>query len=185
MNSRMQRPDADGRYPLSEREYYALRELFGIVNTFSEKAGELEPRAKLQPGVWRDLRMIQSVAAKAMAALLRTVPARKLIQINRELANTQVLVNVNRSICEKPDQNDDNLTYVSQRALERITQIAVNSECLFCEKQGADARHCQLRKDIESTYMFDTGSSKTECQYAGMIFSERSRDEDSIQAEDD
>lgn len=185
MTSRMRNPDSDGRYTLSEREYYALRELFGIVSTFSEKAGELEARARTIQGGWRDMRMIQSVGAKLMGEILKTVPRKKLAQISRELHNTEVVVSVNRSICGEPGEREENLTCVPQRALERITQKAVESECMFCEKCGADVKRCQLRKDIEATYMFDLPGSKTECPYAGLVITEGRRDEDSIQAKED
>ena len=48
-----QRPDEDGRYPLSMKEYTALRTLFGAVNALDSDT--LKERCKLFPGGWRDL----------------------------------------------------------------------------------------------------------------------------------
>lgn len=164
------KPTPDGRYPFSQREYYAFRELFGIVSTCSKYMYELEKRAKAAaPGTWRDLRLIEALNEKVMRAMLRTIPKNKLNQIQAELQHTQVIVQVNRSITRGENDYDDNLTYVSQRALERITGIAVDNECLFCEKCGKDVKRCQLRKDIESTYMFDIQDMAKDghCLYAG------------------
>ena len=44
------RKDADGRFHFSEREYYATRELFGIVSTFNKNAEQLERRVREIPG---------------------------------------------------------------------------------------------------------------------------------------
>ena len=108
-----------------------------------------------------------------MKGILRTIPKKKLAVIQKELTNTEVLVNVRNAIAPHARTDTDGFTYVSQRALERITQRVVDFECFCCQKQGAEAKHCQLRRDIESTYMFDyTCPSKKECPFAGMMFEE-------------
>ena len=88
--------DADGRFHFSERDYYATRELFGIVSTFNKCSGELERRVREIPGGWRDFRLIQTLSEKLLIGILRTVPQKKLAAIKRELDNTEVLVNVRR-----------------------------------------------------------------------------------------
>lgn len=169
----MRRPekDADGRFHFSEREYFATRELFGIVSTFNNNAEQLERRVREIPGGWRDLRLIMTLSEKLLVNILRTVPKKRLAIIKKELTNTEVLVNVRNAISPPLGTDTDGFTYVSQRALERITQRVVDFECFCCEKKGADAKHCQLRKDIESTYMFDYPCpAKRECPFAGMTF---------------
>lgn len=180
----MQKPkkDADGRFHFSEREYYATRELFGIVSTFSKCAGELERRVREIPGGWRDLRLIQTLSEKLLIGILRTVPQKKLAAIKRELDNTEVLVNVRRSVSTPLREDTDGFTYVSQRALERITQRVVDFECFCCEKKGADAKRCQLRRDIEATYMYEYPCpAKKECPFQEETFGgEYSENEDEI-----
>lgn len=117
MNSReKKRPTAQpvlDRFPLSGREYYALRELFGVVSTFNNCAGELDKRVRSIPGAYRDYRMIQSVAEKLVRKLLTTVPKNKLVQISKELKYTRIVVEVKPEIT--PSRDDGNLlTYVSQ-----------------------------------------------------------------------
>ena len=143
MNSReKKRPTAQpvlDRFPLSGREYYALRELFGVVSTFNNCAGELDKRVRSIPGAYRDYRMIQSVAEKLVRKLLTTVPKNKLVQISKELKYTRIVVEVKPEIT--PSRDDGNLlTYVPQRALERIMEKVVGYECFCCEKAGKDAR---------------------------------------------
>lgn len=171
MATRPPEKDADGRFHFSEREYYATRELFGIVSTFNKNEEQLERRVREIPGGWRDLKLIMAVSEKLMKGILRTIPKKKLAVIQKELTNTEVLVNVRNAIAPHARTDTDGFTYVSQRALERITQRVVDFECFCCQKQGAEAKHCQLRRDIESTYMFDyTCPSKKECPFAGMMF---------------
>ena len=170
MNSREEKPttcSVPERFLLSGREYYALRELFGIVSSFNKCAGVLNERVRSIPGAYRDYRMIQTVAEKLMQKILTTVPQKKLVQISKELECTQVAVEVKREI--SPSRNDESMiTYVPQRALERITEKVVGYECLGCEKAGKDARRCQLRKDIEATYHYEYPTGGQECPFAGM-----------------
>lgn len=171
MNSReKKRPTAQpvlDRFPLSGREYYALRELFGVVSTFNNCAGELDKRVRSIPGAYRDYRMIQSVVEKLVRKLLTTVPKNKLVQISKELKYTRIVVEVKPEIT--PSRDDGNLlTYVPQRALERIMEKVVGYECFCCEKAGKDARRCQLRRDIEATYHYDYPDDGKECPFAGM-----------------
>ena len=156
----------------TEREYYALREVFGLVSTFDRCAGQLEKRLKLIPGAWRDYRMIQTVALKLIQMLLYTIPEKKKKQISAELHNTITEVTVKKPsiTADMKSYYDDNLTYVSQLALERITRRCVEFDCIFCEKAGKEAKRCQLRQDIESTYHFElfTDFQKNRvCPFAG------------------
>ena len=170
--------DADGRFHFSEREYYATRELFGIVSTFNRCAGELERRVREIPGGWRDLRLIQTLSEKLVVGILQTVPRKKLAAIKRELYNTEVLVNVRRDVARPAQGEEDGFTYVPQRALERITQCAVNFECFCCEKKGTEAKRCQLRRDIEATYMFEYDCPAGQaCPFQGAVI-ETDTDED-------
>lgn len=169
----MRKPDkdADGRFHFSQREYYATRELFGIVSTFNKCAGELERRVREIPRGWCDLKLIMALAEKLLGNILRTVPLKKLAVIKKELSSTEVIVSVRNDVAPPAKTDTDGFTYVSQRALERITQRVVDFECFCCEKKGADAKHCQLRRDIEATYMFDYPCpAKRECPFAGMTF---------------
>lgn len=163
--------DADGRFHLSEREYYATRQLFGAVSAFNNCAGELERRVREIPGGWRDLRLITVLSEKLLIGILRTVPLKKLAAVRRELENTEMIVQVKRTAVQHSEDEIGGYTYVPQRALERITQRVVDYECFCCEKQGADAKHCPLRRDIESTYMFEYQCPKgKECPFQGLTF---------------
>lgn len=163
--------DVEGRFHFSEREYYATRELFGIVNTFNKCAGELKRRTQKFPGGWRDLRLITVLSEKLLIGILRTVPLKKLAAVRRELENTEMIVQVKRTAVQHSENEIGGYTYVPQRALERITQRVVDYECFCCERHGADAKHCPLRKDIESTYMFEYPCRKEkECPFQGLTF---------------
>lgn len=158
------------RMPLSQREYCALRMLFGVISSFSLAASDMEARVKSIPGAWRDYRMLQVVAGKLLDRILLTIPLKKLLQIRTELAHTKVMVEVKRDYClPVKDNYEDMITYVPQRALERITQQVVDCECVFCEKAGKDAKRCQLRRDIEAAYHWEYPDGGQECPFAGWV----------------
>lgn len=163
--------DADGRFHFSEREYYATRQLFGAVSTFNDCYQELERRVREIPGGWRDLRLIKVLSEKLLFNILMTVPLKKLAAVRRELENTEMIVQVKRTAVQHSEDEIGGYTYVPQRALERITQRVVDYECFCCDKHGADAKHCPLRRDIESTYMFEYPCpAKKECPFQGLTF---------------
>ena len=104
-------------------------------------------------------------------------------QIRAELHNTITEVTVKKPsiTADMKSYYDDNLTYVSQRALERITRRCVEFDCMFCEKAGKEAKRCQLRQDIESTYHYEllAGFKKdTVCPFAGGCIHDPSKEDD-------
>lgn len=183
----MRRPDkdADGRFHFSEREYYATRQFFGIITTFNKHAGQLERRVREIPNGWRDLRMLMTVSERLLGNILKTVPVKKLKAIKKELDNMEFTVSIRNCIAPPAKTDTDGFTYVSQRALERITQRVVDFECFGCQKQGAEAKHCQLRKDIESTYNYEYPcASGKECPFAGMTYGGDYGEDDDLQFQD-
>lgn len=168
--------DKDGRFPLSGREYYALRELFAAVDGFARSAKDLEKRVRTIPGGYRDLQMLRAVSAKLMGNILGTVPQKKLAQIRRELENSEMLIRV-KPVNPKKGEYEDNLTYVPQQALERICRKAIELECFCCEKKGREAKKCKLRNDIQETYMFDYPDGGKECPFSGATFDWRAEND--------
>ena len=139
------KPDNNGRYSLSGREYYALRELFAAVDGFNRNACELEKRVRTIPNGYRDLRMLQSVSAKLMRDILETVPVKKLAQIRRELSSSEMILRV-KPINPKENEYDDNLTYVPQQALERFAVRRSNSNASVARRKPAKRRNASFAK---------------------------------------
>lgn len=156
------------RWHLSDKEYYALRQMFGFAGQLQAVEPFMEKRLRKIPGGWRDWRLLEAVSEKLLGEITRTIPLNKLQMIMRELKMTQVRVEVRRVTDQS---NTDVGTYVSQEALDRIAQKAADAECFACEKRGADARNCQLRKDFEDLvhYGFPKVQNKQPCHFAGAV----------------
>lgn len=135
------------RKPLSRREYYALRQLFGIVSIFHSCGADLKDRLAGTREGWRDLRMIQSVSDKLTRSLLNTIPAEKLAMLHKELSHTCCEVSVRMPVGIRGD--GDPITCVETGPLERMMLRAGSVECFACEKRGKKARACPMRKDVE------------------------------------
>lgn len=148
MNSReKKRPTAQpvlDRFPLSGREYYALRELFGVVSTFNNCAGELDKRVRSIPGAYRDYRMIQSVAEKLVRKLLTTVPKNKLVQISKELKYTRIVVEVKPEITPRAAMMGICLpTFPSERWKESWKKsLAMNASAVKKRERMPGAANC-------------------------------------------
>ena len=157
------------RKPLSGREYYALRELFGIVSLFNANADELQKRVQMIPGGWRDLRLITAVSEKLMGNLLKTVPHNKLAMIQRELTHTVCEVKVNMDVSGRKSEN---FCYVPDGALVRTVKRLMGYECLFCEKCENDVKRCPIRTDFEALYPWDFPLKGTSCPLSGLTIGE-------------
>ena len=152
MGDRFQQADSDGRYPISYREYEAIRNVFGAVNSFVEHSGELERRCKQSKNLWRDMRLLCWLSEDVLTRILSTVPIKRLGQISEELKHTHVRVEVDGVV----GRNYQRYMYVEQEALIDLCRKAVDVNCFGCEKTHKEAkRKCQLYKDIQSMFNYE------------------------------
>ena len=159
----------ENRTPLGAREYYALRNLFGMVSSFEITSKDLEKRVRSIPNGWRDMRLLTTLSEKLMTNIVSTIPTKKLQMIRKELEHTVVHIDVKNNVLPaKKETADSRFTYVPEGVIDRLVDRVVQSECLFCDKVGKDAKHCQLRKDIEMTYMYDIPADRVACPFAGI-----------------
>ena len=166
------KPDEDGRYPLSYNEYQALRAIFGAKNALEQTHKQLEQRVRLIPGGWRDFKLIMAVLDKLLNAVLRTIPAKKLVQIRSELSRTICEIKLQGVTGGLPD--DKLLTVVPQGALETVVNESMTMKCFACER--CDYKRCELFKAIDSLYNYDFPTPKT-CPLADLtVIPEELRD---------
>lgn len=159
------KPDQDGRYPLSHAEYQALRAIFGAKNALEQTHHDLERRVRLIPGGWRDFRLVMTLIDKLMAAVLGTIPQKKLLAMRAELS---------RTICEIKVQgvtgtlsDDKLLTVVPQGSLEYVITQSMKLDCWCCER--CDYKKCELFKAIQALYHYDFLKTET-CPLADMTY---------------
>ena len=161
------RPDADGRYPLSGREWAAYRCLIVAVNELDVCANELRGRLKLIPGGWRDLRMLSTVSYKLFNALAETIPQKKLLAIQEEIHNSQIQLVVRSPLHTMPPS----VVYIDEKAFIAVMDRLINTECWCCEKTGKDVKRCEIKKLIMDVLHYDTDPSQApadgRCELAG------------------
>ncbi len=159
--------NGEDRWPLSGREYFAIRQLFAIMSAYEHSITQLEKRAKAIPGAWRDLKMLSAKSENLIADLLSTVPANKLQQIQRELGSTTVTVEVKGAANSRLERGS--FQYVPCEALEVLIQHMIDWECFTCEKCGKEAKNCKYRKVIEACFPYEMSfKDKEYCAYSGM-----------------
>lgn len=162
----LRQPDSDGRYPLSGNEYYALREIFGIISAFETSHGYLKERAQLKPGTYRDMMLVLKKSQHVLTELLRTIPAKKLGQIMAELKHTFVNVEVRPERGVMPKQTD--YVYVPAKALDDLIERVMDVECFACDKRGREIKKCPLRSMIEDTFPYDIPEPDNDgCKFCG------------------
>lgn len=156
--------------PLSNREYYALRELFGVVNSFSRNADELRRRAQSIEGAEEKLDKITGLAEELMFDLLKTIPTKKLLAIRKELEHTVCYVKV---IQDYTKTDDREFVYIPAEAVDGLVNRVINMECLVCEKNAKQAKKCKVWQDITPCYPWEIKpKNEALCPFAGCLITD-------------
>lgn len=135
------------RKPLRGREYAALQSLFAAISHFQELYPALEERAKTVPGLWRDMRMIDTKSQRILEGLLQTVPEDKLRHVLADCKNIRLYIKV------EPPGSVPTVTmgfsYVPTPTLNALLCYVLEHECLMCDKSPVEARKCPVRAMID------------------------------------
>ena len=171
----LREPDADGRYPLSGREYEALQMIMAALSCLA-KVDELIPRIKeAVPYGYRDYKMIMKRLESLEEAIMMTIPIKKLIMIREELKFIRLKTFYGGIL----GKQDGGMAFVSADALLDLLDRMVGMECLLCEKKGKAVKHCPVRKIMTELmpYDVDPRADKPDgtCQNAGMTHLEKEK----------
>lgn len=170
--------DQDGRYALSSKEYFCIRQLFGFVSCLDVSKCILRDRARLIPGAWRDLNLLVKVCDKLISNLMKTVPIKKLRQIKTELSNTVITVEVKNN-AGLPEPEKEAFDYVPESALRTLIENTLEWQCFTCQKTNKEAKNCPHRKAIDDSFPFaQPGDKKELCKYSGMHFDIETEEEE-------
>lgn len=150
----LKQKDAEGKYPLSGNEYYAIREIFGVISAYESSMNYLKDRAKLTPGVWRDLCLVLKKSQTALDDLLRTVPRKKLQQMKVDIENTVVSIEVRAPHSVKPKKAPD-FACVPITALDNLIGRVMDIDCFACEKSEREIKKCPMKVLIEDTFAYE------------------------------
>lgn len=146
------RRDEDGRIPLSNKEYTAIRAIFGAVNALELYHHDLENRSRSIKDGWRDLRCLVKLAENVMQRMLKTVPFKKLVQIQKELNNTVCIIKVKGV----SGQKSEGIVCVSEEALIALCSAAMKMNCFGCSKSRKEAeKNCEIYKRIQEVLSYE------------------------------
>lgn len=151
--------------PLTNKEYYAFRNLFGIVNNFNTYVDALRARCALIDGGWRDMMLIAKKSEKLMQKLMYTIPSKKLITMQKDLEHMVCEVRIAYDYAHRDDRE---FTYCPTAAIDRLVNRVLAWECLSCDKCAKDAKKCPVFKDINDCYPWELPTNGDCCPLAGV-----------------
>ena len=155
--------DKDGKYPLTGREYNALRCIVLSKNEVTNSIDSLKDRFRLIPGGWRDARMIYTRLAKLTAQLLDTVPDHKRRAMQHELDNSEISIHI-----KKADPSTlKGVIYVDEEAFVHIMDRIIGQDCWCCEKKGREVKHCEIRNLILDALHYGSEMPDGYCELQG------------------
>lgn len=153
---------------LTGKEYSALQTVFGFLSAWEVGIPILERRLAAA-GLEGKAEQVATIADETMRGLLNTVPLNKLGHIREELAHTTSYTKV-----EAPGIrtcHNKNYAYLPVNALNDLLNHLIQSECVLCDKDAADAKKCPYRKLIEDALPHGVGRdhSTEHCMYSDMV----------------
>lgn len=158
------RLDEEGKLAMNSREYHDYLMFIGFADTLLQSVPKLEKRARLA-GVWRDLRMMETVAKKVSQALFDTIPRRKRQIVHAEMQRLVSAVTIQPPM-GLPQKQFDNYTTVPTKEMEWLIHYSLQWECLACMKEGKEQKQCEFRKHLEALYLFEIDDiRKGECPF--------------------
>ena len=155
----------DNRTPLSNKEYYALRNLFGMVNNFCQHAEDLKRRCE-SIDVWADFQLISAKSERLMADLLLTIPPKKLITMKKDMEH---MVCECRVAYDYAKRDEREFTYCPTEAIDRLVSRVLEWECLSCDKNAKEAKKCPVFNDINDCYPWELPPRGDMCPLAGWM----------------
>ena len=103
MSKEYRQPDENGRFQLSGNEYKAIRAIYAAMDALAREHGQLERRCRGYKNGWRDLRCLVALSEKVLNQILKTVPTKKLIQMQKDLRHTICRVETRGAVGMKED----------------------------------------------------------------------------------
>lgn len=163
----MYEPDKDGKFPVTNAELMAFKMLAGFSDAILTAAERLKERAQAA-GVWRDLRLMETLAPKVVQEVFHTLPLRKQDAIFASWKRLRARVDEVPPMGLPGGEMQAHIT-VPLPALLWLLKTVIDWECLCCDKTGKAAQKCPLRERLEQTYQFELPEVvKGECPFCTM-----------------
>lgn len=144
-------PDEYGRIHLSGNEYKAIRAIYAAVDALSREHGQLERRCRGYKNGWRDLRCLVVLSEKVLNDILKTVPSKKLIQMQKDLKHTICRVETKGVVGMK----EDGYMFVPEDSMIAMCEMAMKINCFGCNKTHKEAkRECKLYKELTNIFAY-------------------------------
>ena len=154
--------------PLSNKEYYALLHIFGIVNILDDCLPKLRKRLELIDAQ-ADMELVQARFERVMAQILTTIEPKKLMAIRKDLDH---IVCECRVAYDWAKRDEREFTYCPTEAVDRLVSRVLKWECLSCDKCAKEAKKCSIFKDINDCYPWELPPRGDMCPLAGWMETE-------------
>lgn len=160
----MLKQDKDGKYPLSDTEWTAMRTLLASLNAMMWHTEEMRDRARLVPGTYRDLKMLEAKVPQIYNALICTVPDRKRAAIQAELQNSQIQLKVKGATADI-----HSVVYVDEDVFVGLMDRLISMECWSCSKSYKASRKCPIMRAVCDVIHYDKVDQREdgECPLVG------------------
>ena len=154
--------------PLSNKEYYALLHIFGIVNILDDCLPKLRKRLELIDAQ-ADMELVQARFERVMAQILTTIEPKKLMAIRKDLDHIVCECRVAYDYAQKDNRE---FTYCPTEAIDRLVERVMMWECLSCDKCAKEAKKCPIFKDINDCYPWELPPRGDTCPLAGWMMTD-------------
>ena len=122
--------------------------MFAGLQELESASKEMEQRFRLIPNGWRDLKMCIAVLDKLMNNIVMTVPAEKLVSMNRMLPKMRFKLSCGAQACETGKEE----CIISMEEANALSHYA-HEHCKMCFEDNCD--RCPLGKTFDHVLSYD------------------------------
>lgn len=151
----MREKDADGRLPITQSEYIALRRLYGGISCLSAAEPDIKERLQSFKFGWCRWKLMLWCADWLLTSVLRTIPKKKLSVLHSELPAMKCTVFMEVAAVNLPTDH----CVVPMVEMNEATKKLMELECCMCQKRGKAAKRCETRRMLEKLVPWDFAES--------------------------
>ena len=148
---------------LSQAEYEGLKYFMASFTCLNKAQDLLSKRMEGIPGAQDEIKRLCKAQMDLFDSILPTIPPGKLLMIRKELDLIELYIRLKGAA--KYDVDADDHLVVPRKALNELTKIACDRDCMLCSLKGDKIRKCRLRKLLSETLPYELPDANGACVF--------------------
>lgn len=152
------------RTDMTSKELHAVEYIAALEKRLDENDGYLEKRLRSIPDMYRQYRLAKSSIGRVLDNLYDTMQPKALNHMLKVCQNSELIFRPKSILNESSDAQ-----VITNKDLELLVGIAINSCCSLCLKTCSEIKQCELRKTLMNVAPLNELSDSSLCGYTNAV----------------